>query len=177
MKFEASLDTLAKVASMTIVVVDIVLGLLAFKDYLGGHETASIRLEFLTPFLALGGISLLCFLFAPISYTLTEKELIINRPLLSRKVDLTELIRIRKVSKEEMSGTIRTLGVGGLFGYYGKFANDLFGEMNYYVTQRKNYLVLITKEKDVLVLSPNDETLFDRLNEITNHNTNYKNRA
>lgn len=174
MKFEASLDTLAKIASIVIVALTIGLGVLTFKDWLTGTNPANIDKGFLIPFSILSVITFLCFLFAPISYTLTDRQLIINRPLFSRKIDLTTLLKFKKVTEDEMAGTIRTFGVGGLFGYFGKFANDLYGEMNYYVTQRKNYVVLITDDKEVIVLSPNDQTLVDRIEEkmkeITNPN-------
>ena len=162
MKFDADLDTLAKIATIVIVTLTIGLGVLSFKDWLIGANPANAQTKFLIPFSILAISSVLCFLFAPQSYTLTDRQIIINRPLLNRKINLTTLLKFKKATKDEMAGTIRTFGVGGLFGYYGKFANDLYGEMDFYVTQRKNYVVLITEDKDVIVLSPNDHSLPDR---------------
>lgn len=58
--------------------------------------------------------------------------------------------------KETMMWTKRTLGNGGLFGYYGKFSNENYGDMRWYATRRDNYLMIETNANQKIVLTPDD---------------------
>lgn len=106
------------------------------------------------------------YLFSPQKYEIRERQLIIHRLAGGITINLNDIIEIRTIKKGELSGTIRTFGNGGLFAYYGKFYHSAFGSMTYYVTQRKNMVLLQTDTGKKIVISPDDTNMANRLNEL-----------
>ena len=60
-------------------------------------------------------------------------------------------------------GTLRTFGVGGLFGYYGRFRNPRLGNFVAYVTNTHS-LVVLRFPDNAVVVSPDDRAAF--LNQV-----------
>ena len=56
-------------------------------------------------------------------------------------------------------GSLRTFGIGGLFGYIGRFRNRRIGGYTAYVTDALNSVVLRFPDK-TFVLSPDDPQAF-----------------
>jgi hypothetical protein len=63
-----------------------------------------------------------------------------------------------------MRGTIRTFGVGGLFGYFGKFHTPNIGHITFYATQRVNKVLIVTKQGKKIILTPDDIGLIQNIN-------------
>lgn len=167
LEFKASMDTLAKIITLGVVILLVAIGQSSFRTLLKFNDidftTILIHSGILLLFVA---ILLGSYLYSPQKYEIQDAQLIIKRPIGDKAVNITEITEIRKIKKGEISGTIRTFGVGGLFGYYGKFLNSTFGHMTYYVTQRKNMILLKTKAGKKIIISPDDINLADRLEEL-----------
>lgn len=99
-------------------------------------------------------------LFKPINYSLTNNELIIHRPLKNKNIDRNKIHSVNLIDKEELKGTIRTFGVGGLFGYWGSFANKKIGAMTWYATRRNNAVLIETSDNKKIILTPNEPEKF-----------------
>ena len=110
----------------------------------------------------LAGTILLCFLLAPQKYSVDANYLIIHRPLSDKRILLDSIIEIRKVDKSELKGMIRTFGVGGLFGNYGKFYTNDLGNITMYGTQNKNYILIRIQSKKILI-TPDDSCIIEQL--------------
>lgn len=108
-------------------------------------------------------IIILAWGFAPRSYSLSQGTLIIKRPFGVVEVGLKEILEARVLEQDELQGLIRTFGVGGLFGYFGKFHSDKHGHMYFYASQRKNQCLIITKENKKIVITPDDLGLLDEI--------------
>lgn len=148
MKFEASLDITAKIITIGI-------GLLfAFLIAMPFLTEANDPVQIYIP-CGLAAIYLITYLYSPQSYTLTESELVINRPLKNLRIDLSDIQQIALFEKGMMNGAIRTFGVGGLFGYFGKFHNFGIGNVNWYLTRTDKAVILKTERRRIAV-SPND---------------------
>ena len=163
MEYKASLDTLSKVITIAFIIIFIVTELVSFK-VLAVVDSESKSNLFQTGILlffilVIGG----CYLFRTKKYLLNERELIIVRPIKERIILLTDIEEIRLVAKGEMKWTIRTFGVGGLFGYYGKFYNRRFGSMTWYTTQLKNRIFIRIKSGEKIIITPDDISLADKL--------------
>ncbi len=65
-----------------------------------------------------------------------------------------------KVDNEKMKWTIRKIGVGGLFGYYGKFVKRSFGSMTFYATRRNNYVLVTMTDDRKIIITPDDPDEF-----------------
>ena len=155
MEFKTSLDKLAKVVTAVITILFtaiIVLQLIFLQDC--GNTSSIITITTLL-------ISyLIAFIFRPISYIILDEFLVIHRPLLDIKIALNEIENMVVLDSQELKGTIRTFGVGGLWGYWGSFANSRIGAMKWYATRMSNAVLITTGNNKKIVLTPDDPELF-----------------
>lgn len=165
MKYKASLNIIGKIITASIFII------WGVTIYVVKTAIAS-KADTETTTLIISGISLLYFsivfisyLYAPTSYTLEADNLIINRSASNKIIKLSNIINVREVSKDEMKGSIRTFGNGGLWGYYGKYHNTKLGNITLYTTQWKNYILIETKEKRKIIITPDDIDLLQELKE------------
>jgi hypothetical protein len=105
-------------------------------------------------------IYLICLLLKPLNYEITGNELIIRRLIKSVHIDRSDIESLELIDKAALSGTIRTFGVGGLFGWYGKFANSQLGDMTWYVTRRDKIVLINTKDSKKILISPDEAFAF-----------------
>jgi len=155
MTYKTSLDNLAK--GVTVGVTILFAAIIFVQITLIKDTGLSIPLFTTVLFLA---IYFGTFLFRPINYSLTDDKLIIHRPLTDVKIDRKEIKSVEQLDKEKLAWTFRTFGVGGLFGYWGRFANRKIGSMTWYAT-RKNKAVLVTTVRNKkIVLTPDEPEQF-----------------
>lgn len=155
MFFKASMDILAKVVTVVITIVFIVIISLAVISACSpsiGKQPPGIYIA--TLLLIIYGIA---YLYRPLSYTLTEKELLIKRPIGNVSIPRVSIATITPVERKRIRRAIRTFGVGGLFGYYGEFYTFSLGSMTWYMTNMNKALLLTTSSKRKIMISP-DET-------------------
>lgn len=98
--------------------------------------------------------------FRPSGYTVTEEDLVIRRPIGKVHILRSDIRSVEAVSKGEIGGAIRTFGVGGLFGYYGRFANFHLGRMTWYATRRDLPVLIRTADGRKIVVTPDDRDGF-----------------
>ncbi len=146
MEYKASLDTLAKVITTGVGILFIAIGQQNVRVLFipkGDATTILIHTGTLLLFVAIFMGSLL---FAPQSYSVDNTDLTINRPVGKVKIKLVDITQVRSLTDNEMKGTIRTFGVCGLFGYFGKFHTPSIGHTTFYATQRQNRILITTKQ-------------------------------
>jgi hypothetical protein len=155
MEFKTSLDKLAKVVTIviTIIFASIIIGQLVLIP--DSVQSASF---FTILVLVLGYI--IVFLHRPVSYIVADGLLVIHRPFRDIKLNLKDLKNVELLDKERLNGSIRTFGVGGLFGYWGRFANSKIGVMTWYATRRDNAVLITTINNKKIVLTPDEPELF-----------------
>ncbi|MCW5906238.1 MAG: hypothetical protein KIS94_00120 [Chitinophagales bacterium] len=153
MLFKASLDKLGYAITA------LVFGIVAFVTYRIVAETGSVQTGGVIAIVALWLFILIVYLFRSVSYTINESSVIVHRVIKDIAIPKADIVEKKQIPSEDMTWTIRTFGVGGLFGYYGKFFNTKFGSMIWYATQRKNYVMLVTQGVK-FVLTPNDPEKF-----------------
>jgi len=105
-------------------------------------------------------IYLIAFAFRPIKYAITSREIIVKRPLLDVHINRDSIVSIEPVDEKQLSGAVRTFGVGGLFGYYGRFTNFSIGNMTWYVTHTRNSVLIRTVDNKKIIVSPDDVDSF-----------------
>lgn len=149
MNFHASLDKTAKVT--TVLVTIFFIGIIVY-----GFASDSTPKSMIYTAASLVLVYIICWLLSPLNYTVTNTELQIKRPLGKIIIKKEDIKSVDVLQEFQIGGAIRTFGVGGLFGYYGKYFNQAFGSMNWYMT-RSDKPVLITTQKAKILVSP-DET-------------------
>lgn len=97
----------------------------------------------------------LAYVYRPVSYTISKEQLFINRLAGDIVIPKASIKQVDVIDKDVVDGAFRTFGVGGLFGYFGKFSNARFGSMTWYV-RRMDKLVLLTTDTEKILLSPDD---------------------
>jgi len=163
MEYKASLDTLAKGITIGIFILLIAIGQKSVRALLvaqGDTTTILIHTGTLLLFVA---ILLGSWLYAPQSYTVDSNGLTISRPIGKVNIKLSDIKQVRTLADNETKGGIRTFGVGGLFGYFGKFHTPGIGHSTFYATQRKNRILLVTNNDKKIVITPDDISLVDKL--------------
>jgi amino acid transporter len=110
-------------------------------------------------------VMLLCIIAcAPRGFIVDHRTLKVRTVAFTLSYDLKDLKDVQTVDSSEVfgAGTIRTFGVGGLFGYYGFYRTQKWGNVRAFVTDR-NKLVLVKIGGKVLVLSPEKPDEFTKL--------------
>jgi hypothetical protein len=145
MKYKASLD---KTAIIITILVSLLFG-------------ALIIFNFILPLaILLLIVYLICWHLKPLSYEIMAEEIIIRRLIKSVHINRTDIENLTLIDKDKLSGTIRTFGVGGLFGWYGKFSNNELGDMSWYLTRRDKPILIISKTGKKVLISPDDAEAF-----------------
>ena len=155
MTYKTSLDNLAKVVTIVISILfaAIIVGQISFiKDE---EKFAPIFITILLLIIYFGTFS-----FRPICYKLTDDNLIIHRPLSDIKIDRSEIKSVERLDQSKLSWAVRIFGVGGFFGYWGKFSNTKLGSMTWYATRRNNAVMVTTIYNKKIVLTPNEPEKF-----------------
>lgn len=147
MKYKASLD---KTAIIITILVSLLFGALTI-------------LNFILPLaILLLIVYLICWHLKPLSYEIKAEEIIIRRLIKSVHINRADIENLTLIDKDKLSGTIRTFGVGGLFGWYGKFSNNELGDMSWYLTRRDKPILIISKTGKKILISPDDAEAFSK---------------
>jgi len=156
MNYKASFDNLTKIVTIGVTILFafiIFLPLIFITDGSGDQNVIYTRV-------ALLAIYIITYGFSTKYYQLTPDAVIIRRLFGNVKIKRSEITSIEIVEKENMGWIMRTFGVGGLFGYWGKFSSSKLGSMTWYAT-RKNKIVLITKiNNKKIVITPDEAEQF-----------------
>jgi hypothetical protein len=163
MDYKASLDTLGKIISVVVIIIFLFIGQRSIRALFVASGDAIIILVHGGLLIFMAVTLLFCSLYSVQGYGLYDNELIIRRPYKDRIINLTDIAEVRPVEHSEFLGTIRTFGNGGFFGYYGWYYNTRLGKMHWYVTQRKNRILIRRNNGEKIIISPDDSSLAERL--------------
>ncbi len=144
MTFSASYDLTVKIVSLLVFVA-------ALGAVVASHSVVVAFLVFL--------VICLSYAYSARGYVCEGPRLIVKRLVGDVTISLDGLREARVATGDDFRGCRRLWGNGGLFGYYGLFRTTKLGKCTWYVTNRKNAVVLVTAAKTV-VLSPDDVTGF-----------------
>jgi hypothetical protein len=89
-------------------------------------------------------------LFGVRGYSIRGKKLIIHRLGWTTEFSLDNLIKVY-VNPKAMRGSIRAFGIGGFFGYTGRFSNNHIGRFHAYVTDTKKCVILELGAEKIVV--------------------------
>ncbi len=109
-----------------------------------------------SPLVGLGllGTLLGCAAFGVYGYSIVDRTLVIHRMGWSKRIDLTALLSAEP-DPSALSGSVRTLGNGGLFAFVGRFWSKPLGKYRAYATRADDSVVL-RFPSSTLVVTPED---------------------
>lgn len=73
--------------------------------------------------------------------------------LLHKKIHIPkhEIVKVRKITREEFAGTYRLWSSSGYFGYTGQLKNPRLGTFHMYATELKHLVLIETVRKNYLI--------------------------
>ena len=155
MIYKATLDKTAIIVSVAVTLLLVFVMLVTYPII---RDRTDLNPVYLPIFLILVYIG--AYVFRPIGYIVTPEELIISRIVLPVRIRRSDILRVEQIDRKMIRGSIRTFGVGGLFGYYGYFANRTLGRMRWYVTRKDKPVLITTGENKKLIVTPDDAERF-----------------
>ncbi len=102
-------------------------------------------------------------LLAPRDYEVGQGRLRIRRSIGSIEIPLSSIQDVGQLSVESLAGSTRTLGSGGLFGYYGRFQNRTLGNYRMYATRGEGY-VLVRADHPYVLTPDSPEAFIEAVN-------------
>ena len=158
MKYKASLDATSKVITALISVLFfsiIVIQFVLFFQQDNWYCLATAALLIL--------IYIVTYFYSPVDYQVEEKNIIVHRPASDIVLSRSEIKNIELIQQVKLQGTVRTFGVGGLFGYFGQFMNHELGCMTWYATKHDKRVVLIEMNNNKkIIITPDEPEQFVR---------------
>ena len=140
MRFSASYDLTAKITSAFVCL------------FLLGAVVVTHMLVVAAPLLL---IILVSYAYSPRGYVIADRSIAVERLAGQVRIALDDIRELRRGAPDDFRMAIRLWASGGLFGYYGLVSTAKLGKSSWYVTNRKNSVVVITGAKTTLV-SPDD---------------------
>jgi hypothetical protein len=110
--------------------------------------------------LLLAGIYLFIFLLKPVYYFVDSHQLVIHRLLNNVVIERSRISTVSLLDIKEIRGSVRTFGVGGLFGYFGRFYRYGIGSMTWYATRRNHLVLIVTHDGQKIIVTPDDTATF-----------------
>ncbi len=152
--FKTSLDINAYLITIGVALLFIMIIAVQFSHW----ENSGAVKYFLVALLCL--IYFIAYLYMPLDYKITNEELIIHRLFKSIHIPRKNIVSAESVDKEMISWSLRTMGVGGLFGYYGRFMNYRIGNMIWYATRKDRAVLIRTVGDEKIILTPDEPEQF-----------------
>ncbi|UYW02268.1 PH domain-containing protein [Flavobacterium agricola] len=162
MIYKASSDTMVKTITIGCFILFAAIGGPILYKAIANASSFKAILPALGTSLLMFAILFICWLYAPYCYEITSTDFIIRRRIGAIKIKKDAIQSVQMLTKNEISGSIRTFGVGGLFGYYGIFEVSKIGKTTFYITQCKNLILLVTNTNKKMLISPNDVNLINQ---------------
>jgi len=156
MTYKASFDSLTKIVTIAVTILFAFIffvPLIFITDGLGNQNSIYTRV-------ALLAIYIITYGFSTKAYQLTPDEIIICRLFGNVKIKRSEITSVEIIEKEQMGWIIRTFGVGGLFGYWGKFSSSKLGSMTWYATKKNRIILIKTINNKRFVITPDEMEQF-----------------
>jgi hypothetical protein len=158
--FKASMDATAKVTTVLITVLFVWVATIPYtvaREAVTGQLAANLMLLMILLIYAIS------YLLRIKGYLVSNEQLLILRPLGKKQISLASIRSSVVLSRRDLFWSLRTFGVGGLFGYYGKFFNRKFGAMTWYITRRDTTVLLYLDDGRKILVSPDDWAEFQSL--------------
>ena len=92
-----------------------------------------------------------CEGLAPQRLEIGEERIVILRRYKSVVINRSEIKSVQALSKSDFNGAVRTFGVGGLFGFFGRYHSNKLGSFRLYATSFENlFLVKLWNGKSIV---------------------------
>ncbi|MDR0895908.1 MAG: PH domain-containing protein [Prevotellaceae bacterium] len=102
--------------------------------------------------------------YCPMRLSVDDERIVLKRVVGKLEIKLTEVRSITVASKKDISGSIRTFGSGGLYGFLGHFYNKKLGHYIMYATDRRSLVYIRTAKGKYIFSTPQPQAFVDATN-------------
>jgi hypothetical protein len=158
MEFTASLDTTAKIVTFGVCAL---FGAICIWNVVGYKKNRADKVAIIV---RLGIFAVLLFSicasfhYSTKSYEIHGKSLIIKTQHGEIPLTWMQISDVKVLTNADMEGLTRPFGVGGLFGYNGHYHSPAIGDITFYATQQKNWVLIHTDKNEAIIMTPDDPT-------------------
>jgi hypothetical protein len=164
MKYKASLGTTSVLITLcATLLLGSMITFFLYRAVTAAHTAQALIFLFISIFIA--GLFTLTYLYSPVGYIVAKETITINRPISDVIISVHDIRDAFSVKKESMTGLVRVGGNGGLFGFYGNFKNH-FGQMTWYGTKLKNYVMIETLDNERIILTPDNTDMVKEIRKL-----------
>lgn len=162
MRYAAPLDDNSKLITHLVIILTLVFICRQITDVSHDATATTMLLFILVP------VILVAWSLSPRYYIITGTAILIKRPLFSITIEMSEILRLKSITEEDLGSSSRMLGLGGVFGYLGTYRSSEIGKYQRWCTNREN-LVLIESAHQKWLISPSEADDFvKKINQIIN---------
>jgi len=147
--FTTSLDKFNKIT--TIFALTIVTGISISSFFLSPENGQDIMKITAIPLIL---FFIVVYFFRPNNYSVSPDKLLIHRMINNIEIERNNIQSVQEIDKSQVKNSLRTFGIGGFFGSFGKFWNGKLGSMIWYVTRKNNFVLVETKDQKKIILTP-----------------------
>jgi hypothetical protein len=104
----------------------------------------------------------------PTAYLLTDTALIIISRFSQTSINVKDIRTVRIIESGDKKGLIRTFGAEGVIGNIGYYSSSKHKEMHVLTSRDTNWVMIETKDKKKIVISPDNLDLVSMLNKLIN---------
>ncbi len=151
MIYSASMDKLTKGITIGFTILFFATNLAVFSFSFKEHLLSSSLL-----LIGLTLMYLLVYIYRPQYYQLTDDFLVIQRRISGVRIERSFIKNSEQISSDQLRYAMRVFGVGGVFGYFGKFRTSKMGMMTWYATRRDRFVLVETFEGKKIILTPDE---------------------
>ena len=154
-----------KLTVLTIVISAVMLGATVFILWLAYARASSMTLRAMLGASAVVtlGVFVIGAAMAPRGYAIRDGILRIERRVAAIEIPLASIRAVERLPEASLAGSVRTLGSGGFFGYYGRFRNGTLGDYRMYATRCGGY-VLVRADRPYVLTPDSPDRFIDALN-------------
>ena len=104
-------------------------------------------------------LPVVCFCLSPRYLCLYGPTLIIKRWVGSVTIPVGDIISVTEAERKTVMLSTRTMGNGGLFGYYGHYHNRQYGKFRMFATDTSNLYLIRTHKRNFVINCSNPELI------------------
>ncbi|WBV56437.1 PH domain-containing protein [Chryseobacterium daecheongense] len=127
------------------------------KDYVEVPSTATKY--FLLVLFAI--IAIVPYILHPREYLIKDNFILIKSPVFTiKKINIYDLVDIKETNTGAFNMHMRMFASKGFWGYFGIFNSKPYGRYSVYASNLTDLVFIITKTKDITIISPNQRLDF-----------------
>lgn len=115
------------------------------------------------PVMILVLITLIAYGYSANKYMVSEQGLEIHAPFRKIVIPKSEIAEVRLIPNDELHPMVRIFGVGGPFGFNGRYRSARLGTIHMHATRRNDYLLVREKSGKLTIITPDDHSIINHL--------------